>query len=292
MEVWLLALPALSGSWQSSPISGSWCFIAIVGCLRTLEILRGLLGSKGSNFLPLGIHSRNALAKFGLRDELLCRSLLPPLLRRITEKSKWEETSGKHPLGEALGIEWLGEFLTWLRFKGFLLKEKWIQWILTKVLKDVDGRNPAPSRMYETPIMGSPDNNNPNYYSISSNRMSSDYGLFPMKTWGPIMEITLFKHHLKKTTKLTSSIFKVPTQSWVEAGLKSPGTVFCSLIGSNLWANLRSNRRIPDTSRLGTRGMELCSSEFVRAEGLLFLVVCKKFANREPPHNFTQTWLA
>eukprot|EP00435_Cladocopium_sp_Y103_P006210 s196_g2.t1 len=35
----------------------------------------------------------NALAKFGLRDELLCQSLLPPLLRRITEKSKWEELS-------------------------------------------------------------------------------------------------------------------------------------------------------------------------------------------------------
>ncbi|CAK9009980.1 unnamed protein product [Durusdinium trenchii] len=35
----------------------------------------------------------NGLAKFGLRDELLCRSLLPPLLRRITEKSKWEDLS-------------------------------------------------------------------------------------------------------------------------------------------------------------------------------------------------------
>ena len=33
---------------------------------------------------------RNGLAKLGLRDELLCRSLLPALLRRITEKSKWE----------------------------------------------------------------------------------------------------------------------------------------------------------------------------------------------------------
>lgn len=103
---WLF--PALPGSWQSSPISGSWCFIATVGCLRTPKILRGPRGLLGSNLLKLGIHSRNALAKFGLRDELLCRSLLPPLLRRITEKSKWEETSGKHPLGEALGSK-----MTW-----------------------------------------------------------------------------------------------------------------------------------------------------------------------------------
>lgn len=36
---------------------------------------------------------RNALAKFGLRDELLCQSLLPPLLRRITDKTKWEDTT-------------------------------------------------------------------------------------------------------------------------------------------------------------------------------------------------------
>ena len=34
---------------------------------------------------------RNGLVKLGLRDELLCRSLLPALLRRISEKSKWEE---------------------------------------------------------------------------------------------------------------------------------------------------------------------------------------------------------
>lgn len=73
-----------------------------------------------------------------------------------------------------------------------------------------------------------------------------------------------------------SSFFKVPTQSWVEAGLKSPGTVFCSLIGSNLWANLRSNRRIPDTSQLGTRGMEV----------LLFLVVCKKLGKPGTPPQF------
>ncbi|CAE8681339.1 unnamed protein product [Polarella glacialis] len=33
----------------------------------------------------------NGLAKLGLKDELLTRSLLPPLMRRITEKTKWED---------------------------------------------------------------------------------------------------------------------------------------------------------------------------------------------------------
>lgn len=52
---------------------------------------------------------RNALAKFGLRDELLCQSLLPPLLRRITDKTKWEDTTciigvSQTPLDHELSI--------------------------------------------------------------------------------------------------------------------------------------------------------------------------------------------
>eukprot|EP00928_Gymnodinium_smaydae_P058012 TRINITY_DN4121_c0_g3_i1.p1 TRINITY_DN4121_c0_g3~~TRINITY_DN4121_c0_g3_i1.p1 ORF type:complete len:868 (-),score=152.94 TRINITY_DN4121_c0_g3_i1:148-2697(-) len=33
----------------------------------------------------------NALSKLGHRDELLCRSLLPPVLRRTSEKTRWED---------------------------------------------------------------------------------------------------------------------------------------------------------------------------------------------------------
>ncbi len=163
-----IALPALSGSWQSPPISGPWCFITIVGCLAD----GCFSGLQGVDFSP-----RNALAKFGLRDELLCRSLLPPLLRRITEKSKWEEIP-KTLQGNPGKWDDLGHFRNYFDSKVCFWNKTWIQWILTKLMKDVDGRNPA-LWMYETLIIRTP---NQHFFQQDVIRL----GIFPCKHPNPL----------------------------------------------------------------------------------------------------------